>query len=586
MAGFALFARAGDPGRDTVELAFTRKGLQAPRVFQLSGRELLLWPKQVAPNDNYVLDETGVGVFAVGSPSYRSLSFRDGLSRLLRDWQEGTFDGGELTGVFAIFVHDKLDLHLVLDRAGIYPVFVDDDRRILTSSFLAALAHGNGQRGIARNALLEALVTGSISAPDTIAEGISLLEPSDAGGRAKGLVRVHAQAGDLVMPEPASPRDAVATLTGLCRDVVRASIRLVPDGKVGMGLSGGYDSRLLLALALGEGAQIRAHTFLSGVHMPEARLASELARAAGVSLMQVPVRLWATLSDHELAGNVDDALHYYDGRTNQTMGTFNDVHTRKTRLAAMDGAALGFNGLGGELFRNREHLRRGAVPAEEWFRYYVLAPGGATCFVSDGERRSFQRALESKYARLCGRDGFRHFDRQAARAIHRHVWLPYSGGVRLAAENQVSFAAMPFAEGRVTATAMACGDYLGTDGVLEAAMIRAVAPELAPLPSAYGHGFHKVPVRRRVASFCIGAIPTRARNIIGTHRALASVAGWSKLRLDAEALSSARIGFQMMRESRLPIDWDRVTADPAVRDTAVYLANLLGTYRDRLCVQA
>ena len=182
------------------------------------------------------------------------------------------------------------------------------------------------------------------------------------------------------------------------------------------------------------------------------------------------------------------------------MGTFGDVHTARVHRECLGDAALNLNGFGGELYRNRERLPFYSFPFNEWLSCYVIGQQDDRAFFSSRVRRHFEDRLSLKYGKLVGIDRLERVDRHLARRCYRDIWLPYFAGPRLSAENRIGPALMPFAQGTVSAAALAATPFIGSHGEFEAALIRHMDQRIAAVPSSYGPGFARYPLSRRLGA--------------------------------------------------------------------------------------
>ncbi len=353
--------------------------------------------------------------------------------------------------------------------------------------------------------------------------------------------------------------------------------RVCGDRGVSMGLSGGFDSRLMLSLALDAGIAVQPFTFKSEAHLVEGKLAQLIADRAGLDLRLVEVRKWTELSDSELELNIDDAITYYDGRTNDSMGSFNDVHTARVHRECVGDAALNLNGLGGELYRNRERLPPYRFRFGHWFWQYVAGPRMRDAFVSDEARRKFESRMACKYGEILDLGTLEWVDRHVARRWYREVWLPYFGGVRLAAENRVAPSMMPFAEPTVSEAALAATPFIGPRGEFEAEIIRRLDARIAALPSSYGYGFSSIPRHRKLRDLVASLVPISAR--LARNRLKASLSSRPAAGLPARFRERFSAQIENLKEMGLPIDIEYLLKEPVSRDRTLYIAEYL--YRNR-----
>ena len=354
------------------------------------------------------------------------------------------------------------------------------------------------------------------------------------------------------------------------------------DAGVSMGLSGGYDSRLMLLLAVEAGIPVSPFTFVSDCHVKEIAVARALAHSVGLKLRRIPVRRWTDLSEEELEQNIDDAISYYDGRTNETMGTFNDVHTARIHMLCVGDAALNLNGLGGELYRNRERLPPYRFRFGSWFWQYVAGPRMLGAFKGKGERARFEHRMATKYGSILGVGRLKWADRYLARRWYREVWLPDFAGARLAAESGVAPSIMPFAEPAISAAALAATPYIGPHGEFEAEMIRRLDARIAALPSSYGPGFSKTPLHRKLRDFAMSMAPVSSRLVRNRVKHLLRPRRPAGIPERFRGRLTPPIGH--LKSLDLPVDIDFLLADPVSRDRTLYVAEYLYRNRDRLVV--
>lgn len=444
--------------------------------------------------------------------------------------------------------------------------------------FLDAVSAAKRPLRLNDEALFEAMLTGMVAPPETLFRGIAEWVP---GTKVPGRMVSQLPSPSRKAIRARSTKDAAAHLLTVCRDVVAECAAAASRGGLSVGLSGGYDSRLLLLLARESRSDVEAHSFVSPAHSGEVALAKAIASRAGVPFREVPVSLWPDLSEGSLRANQEDALRFWDARTTSTMGTFNDVHTGRVRRMAVGTAALGLNGLGGEMFRNRENLPRGSYSHLGWLASRVVGPEGLLLVESRQEAAAAVRRVARKYAALCGEPYSRWIDRRYSRQVYRKVWIPVAAGARLQAENRVGPSVMPFAETLVSSEALACTKWIGLGGALEAEMIRQLDPALAAIPSTYGHSFDRVPLRVRTRWALAAALPAwgRLARARMKRKRVATVTGEVLAR---DVFEATRCGLEIMKRSGIPVAWERIWDDVETRDRTLYLAHFLGLLRSEI----
>ncbi len=179
----------------------------------------------------------------------------------------------ELRGMFALALWDARERRLVLarDPFGIKPLlYALDDRRLAFASELRALlALGDVSGELDRDALAAYLTVNAVLSPRTIVRGVRRLEPGHLLVAQDGATRIERYA----RPRPVAARDVrsepLQELAREARERLRDSVRahLVADVEVGVLLSGGLDSGMILALAAQESGR-RLKTFTVGFDEP------------------------------------------------------------------------------------------------------------------------------------------------------------------------------------------------------------------------------------------------------------------------------------------------------------------------------
>jgi asparagine synthase (glutamine-hydrolysing) len=263
-----------------------------------------------------------------------------------------------------------------------------------------------------------------------------------------------------------------------------------------LGLSGGYDSRLLLAAALEAGAVPRL--FVGGpAAAADVRLARAIAAHAGLELAHLDSSALAPTPVAGFADAVRRKLEHYDG--SGIRGAINDgeeLAWRRTRLA---GQALELNGGGGEIFRDFWKLPdRPIAPRDfvarvlEFKNLDKIAAAGARF-----SRGAYRERLAQKLEEALGSRA-RRMSRAEVASLYTVLRSAAFAGPSNKEMNLLAHGLLPFAEPRLALPSYAVPLRHKAYGRFEAEMIRRLSPGLAALPSSYGHSFSApAPLARR-----------------------------------------------------------------------------------------
>lgn len=363
----------------------------------------------------WVNHERGEGVHAVHGPGgaacsvgplwYRGAFGQEALLRLIAD--ANSFDDGELhvdetalRGNFALYLETARGRWLLNDSLGFVRLYRSGDARFHCTSWLAARAYAAAD-DIDEAAAVEYVLLGATHSDRTPARGVTRLplgyavdlnERSDRARFPRGLV-----------PDPgiryASFDEAIETIGTQLATSFREIVQAYP-GRTSAALSGGFDSRLIVASLLAEGE--RPRLFVYGPDESEdVRIARQIADGEGIALRCTDkASMSAPLRECDIDDLVRNAL-FFDGLPND--GIDDRGADRLTRLEQNADGFIALNGGGGEIFRNFFHL-----PDRRYRPLDIV--------------RAFYRGFDAGVFRKAG--ALQAYEQQLARSIARCVGMP------------------------------------------------------------------------------------------------------------------------------------------------------------------
>ncbi|CAN0509161.1 unnamed protein product, partial [Laminaria digitata] len=244
---------------DRISRWFDREGFSAPTIRDAGPWRLYLFPKIVSPIPSLYGDANGDFCAVAGTLLYRNTMGEAALKRLLADHRGAGIDWSEVFGQYAIIFWVNGKLELIGDPIGTYPVWYDDASTTISSSFLA-VANAAENLSIDPQCVYEYVFQGTTYGDRTLFREIRLHAARDA-----------LELGDTVTAVPvhkAIPTDVInapieehveRNLANLHRyyDAIAACF----GDRVDTALSGGYDSRLTLALLQSHGIKPFIHVY-------------------------------------------------------------------------------------------------------------------------------------------------------------------------------------------------------------------------------------------------------------------------------------------------------------------------------------
>ncbi|MGE0461438.1 MAG: asparagine synthetase B [Vicinamibacterales bacterium] len=260
---------------------------------------------------------------------------------VLRVYERGGEAGlARLNGAFAVAAWDRNQRQLTLfnDRLGLHPLYYAqvNGGLLFGSGVRALLADPALNRAVDLVALNQFLVHDHVLDDRTFLESVRLLPQASVLTFRDGKLTIRPY-WQLRYPERYKPQAEEAYVEGLEHHLRQAVRRQRPDSRpVGMLLSGGVDSRLILGLLCEEGAPLQTFTF--GVPgCDDAVVAAEVARACGTT------HRFHELKPDWLAGMADAAVRATDG-----LGNIVNLHAMANVEAQSRHASVLFKGFLGD----------------------------------------------------------------------------------------------------------------------------------------------------------------------------------------------------------------------------------------------
>lgn len=487
MGGFVLYRIQPESRNDSNDSAvfstFERKGLSRGVSIERDGFVLHLLLKRLDPTQNVAESANGNFIAATGTFAYRGLFCKSGLERILDDAEKEQIDWSEVSGNYCLILYRDGCLRVLTDPTGLYPVYCDPDKQILSSSFLA-IARASRTRTLRTQEFYEFVFNAGFYADLTPLAEVERLSSQKIW---QLVPELNSQ------PRPPMVQDHE---TGMSfEDLVEsASSRLLVyfrqiqaefGDRVCSALSGGYDSRLMLALARRSG--IDPYLYVYGDKSgPDVMIAKAVAAAEDLSLDHIDKSMRPELNPNDFATRVRDDYFFYDGIGHES-GVFDDGSDIDTRMDRAGKVRLQLNGGGGEIYRNFWKLPATTTKIREQVSTHFDTADFSVCR-GPIQRSEYVTRLEEKSREVLGIEG-RPTNRRDIERLYPLMRLQYWQGKNNSLNNQLTSALTPFAEGQFAFPSGGVPVAWKNHGRFEAAIIAQLDPALAALQSAYGHNF-------------------------------------------------------------------------------------------------
>ena len=494
MGGFFLLCTK--PGEDRadelrqLQKAFAELGFASPEIVRTASCVIAAYPSFQSnsatlkryPNGDFIfvcgtcLSERGIGVAAAGS-------VHDGAEE-------------EFMGHYAVVFGKNGGAQINLDRFGGYHLFYNVASGIVSSSFLA-ISSALHKLTLTQQSACEYVFNGVVSGNETLFSEVTLV-PIDASiALGPGGLEIRRQTLRVIRTFNSEGRAAsIDHSIALLDRYFAAAVQHFGD-RVNCALSGGYDSRLMLACLRRHGARPRVYVYGSRPEK-DVRFALEIAHREGFALDVIdkserpvipPADFVETARRNFLAS---DGYHY--------AGIFHNGAEDGESARRVRGDAIAFNGGGGEIFRNFFYLldREYTVREILWAFYSQFDPASCT---SAFDSAGYYEGLEKKVMELLGTGDPRLSRPTVEWLYHRFRCRAWDGRVDSIA-SRYGYTGMPYLERAITEHASGLCLEWKNHGSYEAELIRRIDHRLAGYPSIYGHNFSGPPSRsRRLADY-------------------------------------------------------------------------------------
>ena len=507
MGNFALIinSKPGDDREAAALTAMEKRGFQVTERLEAGPHVLLLAPSMVASESCLVRDGDNFAASS-GTLFYKGRYGKDALEELLRSDRPPARDDVSGCGAFLIFRNGTLTVFT--DPLGTYKVYRDRDDRIWSDSFLAVASVVENPT-INHQGLYEYVFQGATYGNETVIDQIRLLD-SNRIHRLNGTITAeHWPGGIEPQIENRPMAEHVEAVAALLRDRYKALARAFGT-RIDTALSGGYDSRLTLALLLDQGITPHLHVYGRETD-PDVVVAKAVCAGEGLKIShEDKSAIGVDTTPEAIADATRKQFHAFDGwPVDGVIGNGSDLATRQTRCK--DGV-LALNGGGGEIFRNFFYLPDGRYSIRQmlWTFYSQFEPRWCT---DQFDEHAYHTRLGQKIADLFERPGGR-LDRAEAEYIYPAFRGRFWTGRNTAINTHMGPALTPFLDHAVVRHAVAIPLAQKNHGQFEGALIKAISPSLAGYMSDYGHDFTgPVPARRKAGDWMTYLRPPALRRV-------------------------------------------------------------------------
>jgi asparagine synthase (glutamine-hydrolysing) len=260
-------------------------------------------------------------------------------------------------------------------------------------------------------------------------------------------------------------------------------------GRIDSALSGGYDSRFILALLLGAGVVPRLHVY-GEAHDPDVGVAKEIGEGEGIPVTHIDKSKQARPSRERYATIVEENFRKFDGYPDD--GIFDYGANLSSRRDRSRGEHLVLNGGGGEIFRNNTYLLNKTYRADQVIAgvfYRGLSWSGTRRF----SQRRYLAGLVAKLKYSLG-EPKEVLERSDIEFLLPVFWWKYWMARNNCINNRFGPYLTPMCDHNILKNAISIPvKYKYIAGKFQSALMRTINSRIATYNSAYGFDFNSEP---------------------------------------------------------------------------------------------
>jgi asparagine synthase (glutamine-hydrolysing) len=437
--------------------------------------------------ENFIQFDNNQFIISTGTLIYNRKIGRDALKELFDDFSE---DGGFLSnalGHYCSIISKKGKVYIFNDYTGLYHVFSNQDKSVISNSFLAVLKTLD-KKSVSAQALYEYIINGACFGDATLLNEINLLD-------SKKVWQLSPNASAIPRPNYVKKLDRTSSFNEMVQDIAGdltdyfSIIKANFGNSICSALSGGVHTRMMLGLMRSVGIKPNYlyvygdENNVAGRDANIVQIVKSIAEGEGLSIEHLNRDKFPRLAEDEYSELLEKRYYLFDGLGHE-IGLFDNGSDYCYRLSRTKKDKLQLNGAGGEMFRNYWKLPDKSYHIRSFFRvrydrmdYSIFTD----CFDYD----SHFSALQDKVKISLGIDKNR-IDRRQIELLQPEFDNKYWMGSNNSINNLLSYSLTPFADIPF--------QYRGCDIPLkyknyftfESALMKFIDPDLARYPTSHG----------------------------------------------------------------------------------------------------
>lgn len=422
-------------------------------------------------------------IAAAGTLVYKGEAGAKGMTRLLREFTFPFSDWESVSGQFVLVVHTRNQLHVLTDYSGAFQVFTDKHYRTLSTSLLSIAAE---QKSLHFNqqAVYEHVFNAHAAGDDTVFSELERLGPDR---QLQLSDKSSSMSVPLALTEKTQFHSVSESLSRVSDRLLSVAQHAVDNwgSRIQCPLSGGLDSRLVLGLLRKVGATPHVYVYGSPEN-DDVVIARQLGRQLGFEVEVFDKPAWREIEKVDYAAQVEQNFHECDALVTDA-GIFDNGANAVARKRRQAEGALAMSGGCGEVLRNFFFLPDRELQIRDVVRAF-FSSYDSRHLTNRFDPKLYEELMVEKAMNAIGTEQ-RSVSRLQLEALYPALRCRAFFGREISIVGRHGGYLMPFLEFPVVQEGLSLPMELKHAGKFEAQLMRQIDPELAALPSAYGHTF-------------------------------------------------------------------------------------------------
>lgn len=480
---------------------FAKRKQNTSLFYEEENIKIKKYQKVLLDKDPYVYEDNQIIIVASGTISYHGLPTLLGFEKLKIDLLNDC--NPEAIGHFSIIYFNKKrkELRVYFDEAG-YGAPYAINNKFISSSFLACCEYA-AELHLNHEAIFEEIYTGCYFNGKTSFNEIRKIVKEESWKTNGITVQFIPLKKAPIVTRLESRSQALNGQFEVLNSYFKNWISQINENNGDLGLSSGYDSRLMLGLLDSKVKNnYQVHSYWKKQKDFDNQIGDELATSVNKKLIRVPIADRNKISSEEFDDLLHRAMVYYDGLFPSNHGWTREYRTIDHRSKILGRNRFGLSGISGEQYRNEFHLFNKSYSINFIIKNLVLeAQNNETLsqssFSSKGMKileDSIRSGLDIAAKRIW-------LTREEIQRYYCEMWVAGGPGIRNQIENQISYFLSPFTDRHLQKNSYSAVGFLGIGGRFQADLIKLINPKLAAVVSDYGFSFDHIPLKHYIFAY-------------------------------------------------------------------------------------